>query len=481
MLFAGVDGAGKSESVNLLNEWLDPRWIVTRAYADPSVEESERPHFWRYWRDLPAHGQIGLFLSGWYSQAILDRVYRRSGESDFDYRLDHITAFERTLADDGALILKFWMHLGRSEQKRRLRAFEADPQQSWRVGKRDWRNWRRYDKFVGAAEQAIRRTDSGQCRWTIVDGHDPRHRSLTVLTVLRESLERHLEARRLQTQVSAAMTDATRDRRADELRAVHDRRAALEQEAQRPGRPDNAAGGAVTILNRLDLARAVPPTDYAEQWHAARSELTHLVQQARQRGIASIMLFEGWDAAGKGSAIRRITASLDARLWQVLPVAAPNDEERAHHYLWRFWRQLPRAGRVLILDRSWYGRVLVERVENLAQPEEWQRAYAEINDFEDQLLHHGSLLMKFWLHISPEEQYRRFKLREQTAYKQWKLTDEDWRNRAKWPDYELAVHEMVERTSTSGARWTLVEGNDKNFARLKILRGLILRFRQRLA
>lgn len=446
ILFAGVDGAGKSESVNLINEWLDPHWIVTRAYDEPSQEEQERPFFWRYWRGLPRKGQIGLFLSGWYSQAVLDRVYRRSDMGEFDRRLDQNKAFERLLADDGALILKFWMHLDKKSQKKRLEAFEADPLQSWRVKKSDWKNWRRYGKFVEAAEHAIRRTDVSHASWTIVEGGDHRYRSLTVLRRLRDALAARL-AQPEPRKAKPAKTKILRD----------------------------------SVLSGLDLSKSLADGEYETALTEARADLAVLAREAQSRGISSVALFEGWDAAGKGGAIRRVTSSLDARRYQVIPIAAPTDEEKAQHYLWRFWRHLPRAGHMLIYDRSWYGRVLVERVEGFASPAEWQRAYAEINNFEDQLLHHGMVLAKFWLHISPQEQYRRFEQRDAVAYKKWKLTDEDWRNRAKWDAYEAAVHEMVERTSSQAAPWTLIEGNDKNFARVKILRSLCDRYRHRLA
>ena len=185
-----------------------------------------------------------------------------------------------------------------------------------------------------------------------------------------------------------------------------------------------------------------------------------------------ICVFEGNDAAGKGGAIRRITRSLDARFYRVIPVGAPAEEERAQPYLWRFWRHLPRQGRFTIFDRSWYGRVLVERVEELCSEHDWMRAYTEINEFEEQLINHGTILTKFWLAITPEEQLQRFQAREETGYKRFKITDEDWRNRARWPDYERAVCDMVDRTSTEYAAWSLVEANDKRHARIKVLRTL---------
>jgi polyphosphate kinase 2 (PPK2 family) len=188
--------------------------------------------------------------------------------------------------------------------------------------------------------------------------------------------------------------------------------------------------------------------------------------------ISTVALFEGWDAAGKGSAIRRVTAAVDPRLYRIVPVAAPTDEERAHHYFWRFWRHLPRAGRVTIFDRSWYGRVLVERVEGFAQPDEWKRAYLEINDFEEQLAGHGIVVAKFWIHISKKEQLRRFQERQTTQHKRYKITDEDWRNRKKWNAYKAAINDMVAHTSTEFAPWTLAAGNDKKFARIQILQTL---------
>jgi polyphosphate kinase 2 (PPK2 family) len=231
-----------------------------------------------------------------------------------------------------------------------------------------------------------------------------------------------------------------------------------------------SASAVSTILSSLDMSQEISKKTFATELEEYQGRLNRLQRKAQAKSISTILVFEGWDAAGKGGAIRRVTGALDARSYQVLPIAAPTDEERAQHYLWRFWRHLSRAGRVTIFDRSWYGRVLVERVEGFATEQEWMRAYSEIDEFEEQLVDAGIVLVKYWVHITQEEQLRRFKEREKARYKQWKLTDEDWRNRAKWADYERAVNEMVERTSTRLAPWTLVEGNDKYFARLKILK-----------
>ena len=229
------------------------------------------------------------------------------------------------------------------------------------------------------------------------------------------------------------------------------------------------------------MSLSLSKNDYELALKEARADLALLCRRAKQCRLSSLLVFEGVDAAGKGGAIRRLTAGLDARDYRVIPIAAPTDEERAQHYLWRFWRHLPRAGRITIFDRSWYGRVLVERIEGFATADEWMRAYSEINDFEEQLAQEGTILIKFWVHITKEEQYRRFKQRETIAFKKWKLTEEDWRNRAKWEDYEIAVNDMVGKTSTHDAPWVLVEGNDKNHARIKVIQTVCDRLRAAIA
>jgi polyphosphate:AMP phosphotransferase len=445
IVFAGVDGAGKGETVNLLHEWMDPRWLVARAFGKPSEEEVERPEYWRYWLALPPDGRIGLFLSSWYSTPVLDAAYRRIDRSALDQRLDSIAEFEKALADDGALILKFWMHLGRGEQKKRLKALEKNPLTRWRVSKLQWKHWRMYERFVDAAERTIQRTSTGQAPWRIVEGVDEAYRSLAVGRAIRDAIR-------------ARLTDAQNAAR------LGARRRTQAPAAER--RPTRRA----TVLSELDMSRAIAKRAFEPRLEKYQGRLNALQREASRRGFSTILLFEGWDAAGKGGAIRRVTAALDARDYQVIPIAAPTDEERAHHYLWRFWRHLPRAGRFTIFDRSWYGRVLVERVEGFAARDEWMRAYAEINQFEQQLAEHEVVVVKYWLHVTPDEQLRRFRAREKSSYKQWKLTDEDWRNRRKWHDYELAVDEMVERTSTRIAPWTLVPANDKYAARIDVLK-----------
>lgn len=446
LLFSGVDGAGKGETVGLLNEWMDPRWLMTRAYDEPVDAERERPAFWRYWRDLPPAGRTGMFLSAWYHAPLLERVYGRIEEAAFLRRLNRIVAFERALARNGALILKFWMHLSASAQEARLKSLEHDPLTKARVTPCDWENWRNYAKFIEAAEPLIARTNRGMAPWFIVEGADPNYRGLTVAKILRDALAHRLPQ---------GKTPAKKDKPERKVKTA---------KAKRPSPAE-----AITVLSELKMTRTLGKADYQRALPELQAQLHLLHLRAKDRGVSSILVFEGPDAAGKGGAIRRIQEGLEPRNYQVHGIAAPTDEELAQHYLWRFWRHLSPAGQVTIFDRSWYGRVLVERIEGFASEDEWRRAYAEINDFESQLIEHGIVLVKYWVHITKKEQLARFKLREKTPHKRWKLTEEDWRNRDKWDLYEAAVNDMVQFTSTSKAPWHLIEGNDKRFARIKVL------------
>ena len=451
--FAGVRGAGKGTSVNLLNKWMDERYIVTQAYTKASDVERERPRFWRFWRDLPPKGQIGIYLSGRYSRPLLDYVYGAIDQAQFKHQLDRINNFEKDLADDGALVLKYWMHISRDVQKKRLKTLENDPLRSWRMSNQDWKHWEMYDKFIEAAEQIISYTNTGHAPWEIIEGEDFHYRSLRVGEILQQSLERHL------------MKEEIRQKYLTEVRKeVYEKvTASLLDGVDSGNRP-------ITIMDGLNMSREIGKKDYRKELKVQQARLALLQQQTAARKISSILVFEGVDAGGKGGAIRRITDPLDARFFKVYPFAAPTDVEKAHHYLWRFWHCIPRAGRMSIFDRSWYGRVLVERIERFAGDDEWRRAFAEINDFEDQLIEHDIVLLKFWLHISKDEQLSRFKAREETPYKRWKLGDEDWRNRERWDDYLLAAHEMIQQTSVRNSPWILVENENKAYGRIKVLK-----------
>ena len=438
ILISGVDGAGKGETINVLYEWLDPRYLTTLAFSAPSDEERARPTMWRYWRALPAKGQIGIFAGSWYSQPLAERIAGTLGKGDFDQRIDEINRFEAMLVNEGALVLKFWFHLSRDGQSERLKALAKDPKTAWRVNKESWARLKTYAKLQRAASHALRLSNTPCAPWIVVEGFDDRYRSLTVANTLLEAMKSRL--------VEPA-----------------DQNAPL-------GPPSAPAIDTLDVLSALDLTQKLGKNAYEGELARWQGRLAELVRHPRFARHSLILAFEGSDAAGKGGSIRRVTAAIDARQYQVVPVAAPTDEERAQPYLWRFWRHLPRVGRVTIFDRSWYGRVLVERVENLCAEADWRRAYSEINDFENELHEAGAIVMKFWLQISDKEQLKRFKEREKIEFKRFKITAEDWRNREKSPAYHAAVCEMVERTSTTNAPWSLIEADDKYFSRVKVLR-----------
>jgi len=443
ILISGVRGAGKGATVNLLNEWMDPRHIIASAFDAPSDEERERPPMWRYWRALPPKGKIGVLFGSWYTAPIIDRVFRQTKANALTRSIEEINHFERMLADDGALILKFWFHLSKKRQKKRLKVLAEDPETSWKITERDWDFFDVYDRFYKVGEQTLRETSSAWAPWMVVEGSDPEYRAITVGRVLLEAMQKRLAAppeRRTKTSMAAPLVKSV---------------------------------DKVSVLDRMDLSLAVPKAKYQKQLLSLQRELSLLTRQADFRAHTVVAVFEGMDAAGKGGAIRRITGGLDARLYRVIPVAAPTDEERAQSYLWRFWRHLPRKGRYTIYDRSWYGRVLVERVEGFAAEADWMRAYSEINDFEAQLAANGTIVVKYWLQLSKAEQYKRFKLREKTRHKQFKITEEDWRNRKQWDAYQNAAADLIDRTSTEFAPWTLIEANDKYWARLKVMKTLV--------
>jgi len=442
IVIAGVDGAGRGEVINLLHEWLDPRWLQAVAFGAPSDEERERPRYWRFWRSLPARGRIGVMFGAWYLEPIRCQVEGQTETSRFEQQLKRIAFFEKMLVDDGALILKFWLHLSKDGQRKRLKKLEKNPLHSWRASAEAWQNLKKFDEIIQVSERAIRVTDSGASPWILVEATDQRYRDLTVGMTLLEALNQRL-SQDVQSPPPVSSPRIT----------------------LRPQIPT----ANVTILSHVDLTQQLDDKEYREQLPYYQGKLHYLAQQAYDQRRSTVIVFEGSDAGGKGGNIRRMTAAMDARHYQVIPIAAPTDEERAHHYLWRFWRHIPRSGKVTIYDRSWYGRVLVERVEGFAREIEWSRSYLEINEFEEQLTDHGVVVIKFWLHIDKDEQLRRFKEREQVAYKQHKITDEDWRNREKWDDYEAAVNDMVAHTSTAYAPWTIIAGNDKKFARIQAL------------
>ena len=443
LLVNGVEGAGKGETVNLLSAWMDPRKLQVHALEKMTDEERERPAMWRFWRRLPPRGNVGIFFGSWYTDPIVRQVLGAGKKRELRRAIDDIVRFERMLVDEGALIVKLWFHLSKAAQKKRLRSLEKDPDTRWRVTDLDWERFRLYDRFREVCEVVLRHTSTADSPWIVVEGSDARYRGLTAGKVLLDAMRKRLDAPAP--------------------------RSAL---APPPAMP---AIDSRDVLGALDLSQRIPEARYERLLGKRQRKLNLLFRDPRMERRSVVAVFEGNDAAGKGGSIRRVTSALDARSYTVVPIAAPTEEERAQPYLWRFWRHLPRRGDLTIFDRSWYGRVLVERIEGYCSEADWHRAYEEVNDFEEHLTWSGIVVVKFWLSISKEEQLARFKEREKVSFKRFKITKEDWRNRKKWSAYSRAVCDMVDRTSTEIAPWTLVEANDKHFARIKVLDTLIER------
>lgn len=443
VLISGVDGGGKSETIHQLYEWLDPRFLSTLAFAELTDEERDRPPMWRYWRALPPKGRVGVFAGSWYSIPIQERIAGDLSQLELDQRMGDINRFEAMLVNEGALILKFWFHLSKDAQKARFKKLESDPRTAWRVTRESWARLKTHGKLLDVAGHVMRITNSPWAPWIVVDGSDDNYRNLRVGKALLDAIQHRLE-NRVEQHFPVAPPIAPRFDGRD-------------------------------VLSALDLSLSMEKTAYERQLARWQGRLAELTRHPKFRDHALLLAFEGADAAGKGGAIRRVSAALDPRQFQIIPVAAPTEEERAQPYLWRFWRHVPRKGRVTIFDRTWYGRVLVERIEGYCTEADWLRAYAEINDFEHALASAHVIVVKFWLQIDQDEQFRRFKEREDTDFKRFKITEEDWRNREKWDAYQLAICDMVDRTSTGTAPWTLVEANDKRHARVKILKTICQR------
>jgi len=438
VLINGIEGAGKGETVKLLNEWMDPRLIEVRTFDQQTDEELAHPPAWRYWRLLPAKGRMGVFFGNWYSQMLQGRVHGLFKDAVLDQAIAGAERLEKMLCDEGALIFKFWFHLSKKQMKARLKALKDDPLHSWRISPLDWQQSQTYDTFVHFGERVLRRTSRDYAPWHVIEGVDPHYRSLTVGKILLEGLQAALKKSRNTSAPNTA--------------------------------PLPSAVDQMSLLDSLDMSLALDKADYEEQLITEQARLSGLMRDKRMRKHALVAVFEGNDAAGKGGAIRRLAAALDPRQYSIVPIAAPSEDERAQPYLWRFWRQIPARGKFTVFDRSWYGRVLVERVEGFCSTDDWMRAYGEINDFEEQLSDAGVIVVKFWLAIDKETQLERFQQREDIPFKRFKITEDDWRNRDKWDLYRAAVGDMVDRTSTEISPWTLVEANDKRWARVKVLR-----------
>lgn len=438
VLIAGVDGTGRGAVANLLSEWMDAKSIRNHVFWLPTDEERCRPAAWKYWTKLPGYGEWGVFIGGWYGAAIRQLCCGDMQEDRFNVLMRRWARLEEELAASGTVIIKLWLHLSKKAHKDRLNE-RLKHQEVHHFTPYDKKSAKNYDGLVKAAAKAITLTDRVDAPWTIIDAYDPHFRNASVARAIISAIENAIAVKAAREDVSVPLPAAETE-------------------------------GEIATLDAIDLSPKCERDAYKKELEQLQADIYDLTYKAYKKGISSTILFEGWDAAGKGGAIRRLTGGVDARITRVIPISAPTDEELAHHYLWRFWRHVPRAGFVTIYDRSWYGRVLVERVEKLASPLAWKRAYAEINDFEEQLQEKNNIVLKYWLHISPEEQLRRFKEREDTPWKNYKITQDDWRNREKWKEYAVAADEMFARTSTEYAPWHIIPAEDKKYARLEVLR-----------
>ncbi len=439
ILMNGVEGSGKGETTRKLLEWLDARGVETNAFWTAQGEEAEHPPLWRFWQKLPARGRIGIFFGSWYTQPIIDRAFKNIDKEEFERHLGEIRNLEEMLIAEGIILIKFWMYLSLDAQKQIAKARKEKAKTRWRISSLARKFARKRKRFQKVDLDVLSQTHTTIAPWTIIDAESERSRELAAGEALVEKLREALHP-------STAVKLQTRPR----FKA-----------AQR------------NYIADLDQSKKLSDEEYKYELEKLTVRAASLSDRMSNSKKSLALVFEGPDAAGKGGAIRRVIAGMDPRHYRVIGIAAPTDEEKARPYLWRFWRNTPRDGKLHIFDRSWYGRVLVERIEKFCTENEWQRAYGEINDFELALTEAGVTVRKFYLATTQDEQLSRFKDREITPYKQYKLTEEDWRNRDKWHAYETAACDMFANTSTAYAPWILVEANNKNHARIKVMREVV--------
>ena len=463
ILFDGMDAAGKGTQINRLIQFLDPRGFDVYASSRVTEDEAMRPFLWRFWTLTPENGRIAVFDRSWYRKVREDRFEGRTAKKELAEAFRDICSFEKQLTDSKAVIIKLFLYISREEQKKRFKKLEESGETAWRGTKEDWKRNEDYDRYLKINEEMLERTDTEYAPWTIIEATDKSYGAMKILKTVTETLEDALA------------------KTAEEERLKEEKKKAAETLLKAGGNPAENSRYQNGVLSGIDLSKTMPRETYKKEIDRLQKKLELLHSELYRLRIPVVLGFEGWDAGGKGGAIRRLTSHLDPRGYQVCPTAAPNDIEKKHHYLWRFWNRMPKAGHIAIFDRTWYGRVMVERIEGFCREEEWRRAYQEINEMESHLVNAGAVVLKFWLQIDKDEQKRRFEERMRIPEKQWKITDEDWRNREKWDQYELAVNEMLVRTSTTYAPWIVVEGNCKYYARVKVLRTVVEALEKKIA
>ncbi len=465
IVFEGFGAAGKGLQIGRLIQSMDPRGFHVFPIKNETEEERMHPFLWRFWTKTPEKGRIAIYDGSWYRRALIDRFEKRTKEKELPEAFHSINSFEKQLTDDGTVIIKLFLDISRKEQKKRFEKLQKNKETAWRVTQGDLERNAKYNEYAAMMEDMLFKTDTDYAPWTIIEATDRRFATVKIYTTVIKAMADQIE------KLARQKKKVTADQETEDHMNVSE----VAREADKELRELQ-----VSILSKADLSLKYSREEYEEKLDKLQKKIEKLHGELYRRRIPVVLGFEGWDAGGKGGAIKRLTAKMDARGYAVNPTASPNDIEKAHHYLWRFWRAMPKAGHVAIFNRTWYGRVMVERIEGFCTKEEWQRAYKEINDMEKDLHDAGAVVIKFWMHIDKDEQERRFRERQENPEKQWKITDEDWRNREKWDQYEDAVNEMLLRTSTDYAPWVVVEGNDKYYARVKVLKTVVDAIEERL-
>ncbi len=448
IVLEGFGASGKGVQIGKLIQALDPRGFRVHAITGETEEEQKYPFLWRFWIKTPENGNIAIYDTSWYRRVLTDRFSGNTEKEEVEDSYAAICSFEEQLTEGGSVMIKLFLAIDQKEQKKRFEKLLESKETAWRVSQEDWEKNEQYDVYARMIEEALQKTDTDYAPWTIVEATDRRFATVKIYTTVIEALKE----------------------------AVAEKKAEAEREiSQDPGEAETWENRELeeSVLAKVDLTKSCTEKEYHKKKKKLQKKIRKLHGELYRRQIPVIIGFEGWDAGGKGGAIKRLTEKMDPRGYTVNTTAAPNDYEKAHHYLWRFWKNVPKKGHVAVYDRTWYGRVMVERIEGFCTKKEWQRAFKEINDMEAQFVQSGAIVLKFWMQIDKEEQRKRFEERQQNPEKQWKITEEDWRNREKWDAYEEAVNEMLIRTSTPEAPWVIVEGNCKYYARIKVLEAVI--------
>lgn len=436
VLFEGWGAAGKGTILGRVIKNLDPRFFTSMSMHKPSSDEKRKPFLARYFKEIPEAGLFEFLDSGWMSEVTGDVLYDNMDEETYKKRIGSIRRFERTLTDNGYLVLKFFFHITKKEQKKRLEELNRDKETSWKVDDFDlWEN-KHYEKAYKVYDRFMEDTSTASSPWYIIDAADKKWTELQIMETLVKGIDVALKNNTLTVPLVQNVFPLLK----------------------------------MPKLSESDLEKTISEEEYHNELKKLQKRLNKLHNKAYLKNVPIIIVYEGWDAAGKGGNIKRVTGALDPRGYEVIPIASPKPFEKNRHYLWRFWTKLPKTGHFAIFDRSWYGRVMVERLEGFCSENEWQRAFNEINEFEKELSDWGAVIIKFWVQIDKDTQLERFNERKNNPDKQWKITDEDWRNREKWGLYEEAVNEMMAKTSTTYAPWHILESKDKHYARIKALK-----------